>query len=129
VTPYLVGRSLEEMQARQDISAGRDAFKQLTAHLQAVGLAVRWVAVPAARPGERGSMYAGGDRCFEWSCYNASRLVSLMLREYEAIARRPHRGKEHRSHTQPLHFRKMISAVLNGTRLSSTRVAAAEGGM
>jgi hypothetical protein len=80
-----MGTSLKEMQGKQAISAGRDNFKQLTANLQAAGLAVRWVAVPAARAGERHPMYAGGDRCYEWSCYNASKLADLMLNEYEAI--------------------------------------------
>jgi hypothetical protein len=124
-----MGRSLQEMQARQVISAGRDNFQQLTTHLQAVGLAVRWVAVPSARPGEKGPMFEGGDRCFEWSCYNASRLTALMLKEYEAIDRQPllENGKKRPSRTQPFHLRRTMGSLLNHTRLSSPRKPMADG--
>ena len=82
MTPYLKGRTLADKQARQELAPGRGAGQELARVLARRGVGVRHVALPAARSAAaRSGGEAAPAACGAWSCYNATTVVELVMRE------------------------------------------------
>lgn len=81
ITPYMSGKQLSDMHRFQSVTFHRNMFQKLGAYLQQVGVAVRHLAIPAAREPN----FLGGSDCHEWGCYSSQHLVELMLETREAL--------------------------------------------